>query len=718
MTGRQVWTGDQDKDNDDDITTLTKNSLYIRPSAVQSYQLQNSLKTAADEAKLFGANLQVKSLQDIKYFSDNNLSLITDHFAPLSSLELQEKCKVKCSFHETPDTVYLKLTIPEEFFVVLGQCIKGPRMPRVVYQECMIIKSPFSSNSFKTWTSKFDNLSIDIALEDFIVINNDKIQLKLVKLEKGFWSWLDQEKAAAIKISTQPSGEVAVRAQKSILRAGQLTELQSDFVNSCVEAPPPPGMSDMCRPTLNAADLTQLAYLMQAFHIGTPPPQHQPIPLVQGLKHSSSEINRQLMSRQLPAMSSTRREPQTSSPQIEDLSVSNISTRGVCGDNRVTFATAQDTSVAEEERLQRVTRLQDKTQAILCNERSSTGVTPSQHRRLREQAMNLLESLQHSEPEDAYAACLRFTQEVDHISDMRDYECPETRDTRREPSDTHGAGRSDGPRDTAAAPPEPEISPRGSVAGSLNTAGDGTPPGPPKTTAGDVEHHANLMASDFDMPQELHLGTVRFSVDPQLQGENLQDLRLVRVNGLLRLMLVGDENTRNQDPSAVDNIVNSPAVTRMWSYLYCQMETLKDDKGRSLTPAQRQYGTLLIYFMRRILRRNSNVHHTWVWTALPPTKCQGMYESDIYTPLFQVANEDPNMLLNRLKDIIDISSPIANVTSPYELLYEYRPENRTDPDTRSLAEQHQMGVAGRQVAGELPDVPDTEEEKEQPEETE
>ena len=112
------------------------------------------------------------------------------------------------------------------------------------------------------------------------------------------------------------------------------------------------------------------------------------------------------------------------------------------------------------------------------------------------------------------------------------------------------------------------------------------------------------------------------------------------------------------------------------------------------------------------------MHHTWVWTALPPTKCQGMYESDIYTPLFQVANEDPNMLLNRLKDIIDISSPIANVTSPYELLYEYRPENRTDPDTRSLAEQHQMGVAGRQVAGELPDVPDTEEEKEQPEETE
>ena len=714
MTGRQVWTGDQDKDNDDDITTLTKNSLYIRPSAVQSYQLQNSLKTAADEAKLFGANLQVKSLQDIKYFSDNNLSLITDHFAPLSSLELQEKCKVKCSFHETPDTVYLKLTIPEEFFVVLGQCIKGPRMPRVVYQECMTIKSPFSSNTFKTWTSKFDNLSIDLALEDFIVINNDKSQLKLVKLERGFWSWLDQEKAAAIKINTQPSGEVAARAQKSILRAGQLTELQSDFVNSCVEAPPQP---DMCRPTLNAADLTQLAYLMQAFHIGTPPPQHQPIPLVQGLKHSSSEINRQLMSRQLPAMSSTRRDPQTSS-QVEDLSVSNISTRGVCGDNRVTFATAQDTSVAEEERLQKVTRLQDKTQAILCNEKPSAGVTPSQHRRLREQASNLLESLQHLEPDNAYAACLKFTQEVDHISDMRDYEYPEVRDTRRAPADTHGAGESYRHSDTAAAPAEPDISPRDSVTGGLDTAGDGSPPGPSDAHAGDVEHHANLMASDFDMPQELHLGTVRFTVDQQLQGQNLQDLRLVRVNGLLRLMMVGDENTRNQDPSAVDNIVNSPAVTRMWSYLYCQMETLQDDKGHPLTPAQRQYGTLLIYFMRRILRRNRNVHHTWIWTALPPTKCQGMYESDIYTPLFQVANEDPNMLLNRLKDVIDMSAPLVNVTSPYELLYEYRPENRSDPDTRSLAEQHQMGAAGRQVAGEALEVPNTEEEEEQQEKTE
>ena len=136
LTERQVWTSDQDKDNDDDITPLTKNSLYIRPSSVQSLQLQKSLRTAADEAKLFGAKLEVKFLQDIKYFSDNNLSLSTDHFAPLTSLELQEKCKVQCSFQETPNTIYLKLTIPEEFFAVLGQCITGPRMPRVIYHKC------------------------------------------------------------------------------------------------------------------------------------------------------------------------------------------------------------------------------------------------------------------------------------------------------------------------------------------------------------------------------------------------------------------------------------------------------------------------------------------------------------------------------------------------------------------------------------------------------
>ena len=717
MTERQVWTSDQDKDNDDDITPLTKNSLYIRPSNVQSHQLQKSLKTAADEAKLFGAKLEVKFLQDIKYFSDNNLSLSTDHFAPLTSLELQEKCKVQCSFQETPNTIYLKLTIPEEFFAVLGQCITGPRMPRVIYHKCMLIKSPFSSNSFKTWTSKFDNLCIDLALEDFIVVNNDEKQLRLIKLERGFWSWLDPEKAAAIKISTQPSGEVAARAQKSILKAGQLTELQSDLVNTCVEAPLPPGMPGMCQPTLNVADLTQIAYLVQAFQMGTPPPQHQHIPLMQGIRHSSSEIHRQLMARQPPAMSSTRRDPQNSSP-IEDLSVSNISTRGVCGENRVTFVTAPNTNISEEERLQRVTQLQDKTQAVLCNETTSVGVTPSQHRRLREQATKLLGSLHHLEPEDALAACVKFSQEVDNISDMRDYECPEARDTRGEPPGTHGAARSDEHNNAAAVPATPGNNQRDPVTGDQTSAGDGTPPGPSSAPAGDVDNYANLMASDFDdMPQELHLGTVRFSVDPQLQGQNLADLRLVRVNGLLRLMMAGDENTQNQDPSAVDNIVNSPAVTRMWAYLYCQMETLRDDRGHKLTLAQRQYGTLLIYFMRRIMRRNQNVHRTWIWTALPPTKCQGMYESDTFTPLFRVANDDPNMLLNRMKDVIDITAPLANVTSPYELLHEYRPENRSDPDTRSLAEQHQMDVAGAVVAGEpVPEAVDQEEDKEQPEE--
>ena len=35
---------------------------------------------------------------------------------------------------------------------------------------------------FKTWTSKFDNLCIDLALEDFIVVNNDEKQLRLIFL--------------------------------------------------------------------------------------------------------------------------------------------------------------------------------------------------------------------------------------------------------------------------------------------------------------------------------------------------------------------------------------------------------------------------------------------------------------------------------------------------------------------------------------------------------
>ena len=88
-----------------------------------------------------------------------------------------------------------------------------------------------------------------------------------------------------------------------------------------------------------------------------------------------------------------------------------------------------------------------------------------------------------------------------------------------------------------------------------------------------------------------------------------------------------------------DEINNHPITGLLWERIYKQLTALKTTEGEGLTPEQQGWIQLIIYFLRRMSRRNT-AHPTWLWLLMPLQRCRALYHDKSFQPLFNLATTD------------------------------------------------------------------------------
>ena len=641
--------GYRTKEDDADLLmdrfSFPMNAVCLRLDSVTTGQFKARLRRAAEEADLFDAQIIPLDMSKmILLNSQSTLELNTTPFPPPVNMYLKQKSKFPTCFEMSSNGIYLNLSVPSNCSTLLAQSLRHVMIPSVVKIQCFTVKTPFPRGTFQTWAQKFDDVGPEAALEDLVVVR-DGAQHQLVQAS-GVWAWVSPAQAAALAIPRHTSPEAASALARSISIARPLAEHVQDL-QTRVEPPPDqsgerrPGalssedwerleqiVTNVCRSMLPGAEIgtvhapTAANYRQQ---VASPsggcvarrpghrdsipgPPPAQP---VTGMGHGRSE-----------------RAPQKPGVLHDELrAAGRAATPGGylthAGPTRGAGERDVDNDPADGARAA-ITRL-------LLNTEPPHQISAAQGARLRTQAAALVKTIDNAEPAQALAACMDFSREVENLRDMENFYDQQSDIEDRMALVPYSPARPSAHLDAGA----------GNHATGLH-----------QTVA--AGHHQNdtpaeglLEEGDFDESRDSSRATLRLTGDTQMSGIPLQHLRIVRRRGLLALERVCGDSTPEGEQMSGDEINNHPVTGMLWERVYTQLTSLQTTEGNGLTTEQQEWVRLIIYFLRRMSRRNT-AHPTWLWLLMPLQRCRMLYNNEGFKPLFNLATADQRNIRLRI----------------------------------------------------------------------
>ena len=664
------------------------NAVCLRLDSVTAGQFAARLRRAAEEADLFESHIIPLDMgKMILLNSQSTLELNTTPFPPPVNMFLKQKIKFPTCFEMSSNGVYLNLSIPNNCSTLLAQSLRHVMIPSVVKIPCYTVKTPFPRGTFQTWAQKFDDIGPEAALEDLVVMR-DGAQHQLVQAS-GVWAWVSPAQAAALAIPRHTSPEAATAMARSLSIARPLAEHVQDL-QMRVEPPPNPSsarasgtlssedwerleqiVTNVCRTMLpgvesganrvaGEADISQATTAPgvggvsrhrrdQDHSSGPPPIQH-----VASAGHGRSE-----RTLQRPGVVCHGQWTADRVAVPNGFPAHNGPTRG--GGGRDTEEDPADGTRAA------ITRL-------LLNTEPPRQISADQGARLRARAEELVQTINRAEPAQALAACVDFSREIENVTDMENYY-----DQRSESEDRR-----------ALVPYSP--------AHLTNPTHPGTGPRQAETlpalTTGDCQNQTPaeelLEEGDFDESRDASCAIIRMKGDPQMSGVPLQHLRVVRRRGLLAIERVCGQSVEEGEQMTDDEINNHPITGLLWERIYKQLTSLKTTEGEGLTPEQQGWIQLIIYFLRRMSRRNT-AHPTWLWLLMPLQRCRALYHDKSFQPLFNLATTDQRNIRLRINCPRNMEDRVTPAETAAELGLDIHQELET-VDTASPKEGDEISV--------------------------